>query len=105
MISSVEVNTPYQFILWAEQCFDEADLCFGHGTDNAYDEAAFLILRALDLPFELDDSQLNQSLSRDTRDYLIGLVAHRIQQSQRLCEWRNIQQPDNQAAVLYIRLV
>ena len=82
MNSLIEVNTPYQFILWAEQCFDEADLYFGHGTDNAYDEAAFLVLRALDLPFEIDDDQLNQSLSKDVRDYLIKLVAHRIEQRQ-----------------------
>ncbi len=82
MNSPVEANTPYQFILWAEQCFDEADLCFGHGTDNAYDEAAFLILRALDLPFELDDSQLNQNLDRNIKERLAKLVVHRIEQRQ-----------------------
>ena len=82
MNSSIEVSTPYQFILWAKQCFDEADLYFGHGTDNAYDEAAFLVLRALDLPFEIDDDQLNQSLSSEVKDYLIKLVTHRIEQRQ-----------------------
>jgi ribosomal protein L3 glutamine methyltransferase len=80
--SPLEVNTPYQFILWAEQCFDEADLCFGHGTDNAYDEAAYLILRGLSLPFEIDDAQLNQRLDKEAKEFLLGLVSHRIEHRQ-----------------------
>ncbi|MFT5349847.1 MAG: ribosomal protein L3 glutamine methyltransferase, partial [Gammaproteobacteria bacterium] len=82
MNSPLEVNTPYQFILWAEQCFDEADLCFGHGTDNAYDEAAYLILRGLSLPFEIDDAQLNQRLDKEAKEFLLGLVSHRIEHRQ-----------------------
>ncbi len=82
MNSPAELNTPWQFILWAEQRFDDADLCFGHGTDNAYDEAVYLILRGLDLPFELDDAQLNQALSQQLKDYLTALVERRIEQRQ-----------------------
>jgi ribosomal protein L3 glutamine methyltransferase len=78
--SPEEVNTPYQFILWAEKCFDESDLFYGHGTDNAYDEAVYLILRGLGLSFELDDTELNQSLSKEAKDYLDALVRQRIEQ-------------------------
>ena len=80
MKSPEEVNTPYQFILWAEKCFDESDLFYGHGTDNAYDEAVYLILRGLGLSFELDDTELNQSLSKEAKDYLDALVRQRIEQ-------------------------
>ncbi len=82
MKSPNEVNTPYQFILWAEDCFDEADLFFGHGTDNAYDEAVFLILRALGLSFEIEDEQLNQSLTEEVKDFLAALVTERIETRQ-----------------------
>jgi ribosomal protein L3 glutamine methyltransferase len=82
VIAPAEVVSAYQFILWADQCFDEAGLCFGHGTDNAYDEACYLVLRALDLSFAVDDEQLNQPLSREQKDYLAALVSCRIEQRQ-----------------------
>jgi ribosomal protein L3 glutamine methyltransferase len=77
--SPAEVNTAYQYILWAEKCFDESDLYFGHGTDNAYDEAVYLVLRGLGLSFELDDAQLNQSLSKEAKEYLDALLNQRIE--------------------------
>ena len=75
-----ELRTPYQFILFAEDLFENAGLYYGHGTDNAYDEAAYLVLRALGLPFELDDRQLNQQLSEEIATFLGGLIRQRIEQ-------------------------
>ena len=43
------------FIRWAFTCFEQADLFYGHGTDNAWDEAVALILQSLSLPFDTPD--------------------------------------------------
>ncbi len=42
-----------ELIRSAEKRFRAAALHYGHGTDNARDEAAFLVLRALRLPFDV----------------------------------------------------
>jgi len=46
-----------QLILQTEKRLKAARLHYGHGTDNPRDEAAFLVLRGLDLPFDADLDQ------------------------------------------------
>lgn len=48
--------------------FRAARLHYGHGTDNAHDEAAFLVLRGLGLPFDAD---LNQAVDRRRVERLV----------------------------------
>ena len=43
-----------ELIARVEQRFSSAALFYGHGTDNAHDEAAWLVLRGLGLPFDAD---------------------------------------------------
>jgi ribosomal protein L3 glutamine methyltransferase len=45
--------TLQELILGTEKRFRAARLFYGHGTTNARDEAAFLVLRALRLPFDV----------------------------------------------------
>lgn len=43
-----------ELIARVERRFSAARLSYGHGTDNAHDEAAWLVLRGLGLPFNAD---------------------------------------------------
>jgi ribosomal protein L3 glutamine methyltransferase len=47
-----------ELILRTERRFRAARLHYGHGTDNPHDEAAFLVLRGLGLPFDADLNQV-----------------------------------------------
>ena len=63
---------------WAVSRFNEAGLFFGHGTDNAWDEALQLILPSLHLPPFLDADLRQARLTRSERQLLAELVQRRV---------------------------
>ncbi len=73
-----ELFTIRDWLRWAVSRFTEARLHFGHGTDNAHDEAAWLILHALSLPHDRLEQFLDARLSRDERLGVFNLLARRI---------------------------
>ena len=60
-----------------EKQFKAARLHYGHGTENARDEAAFLVLRALRLPFSSD---LARTVSVRSAARIASLVKRRIEE-------------------------
>ena len=58
--------------------FTKAGLVFGHGTDNATDEAAFLILSALSLPIDALAPWLDCRLTHNERAAVAALFQRRI---------------------------
>lgn len=61
--------------------FEHADLCFGHGTDNALDEAYFLVMATLGIPFdEGGEAQLAEELDLESKRRLDALVKRRIEE-------------------------
>jgi ribosomal protein L3 glutamine methyltransferase len=58
--------------------FDEADLYYGHGTDNAFDEAVYLVFALLDIPFDVDDSKLNDILDIESYQKVIAAAHRRV---------------------------
>ena len=70
--------TPRELVLDVEARFESAQLVFGHGTDNARDEAVFLVFHALGLPFDVDDDVLDQSLEDVQCAAVEEIVAERI---------------------------
>lgn len=57
---------------------DAADLCFGHGTDNAWDEAMVLVLAAAGLALD-DPGAATVRPGAEARRRLAGFVARRIE--------------------------
>ncbi|BFM07599.1 50S ribosomal protein L3 N(5)-glutamine methyltransferase [Halioxenophilus aromaticivorans] len=57
-----------------------AGVYFGHGTDNAWDEACFLVLEALDIPWSLIDQVLDAKLTVTEREQLVSLFEIRIRE-------------------------
>ncbi len=74
------LKTIADFIRWGASRFTEAGLFFGHGTDNALDEAAALVLGALHLPPDLPASWFTSRLTGDEREHLHDLIRRRIEE-------------------------
>jgi len=60
--------------------FTEAGLSFGHGTTNARDEAAYLILHTLKLPLDRLDPFLDKTLSAEETEAVSRVLRLRIEQ-------------------------
>ena len=66
------------YIRWGASRFNAAGLFFGHGTDNALDEATQLILFALHLPPDLPVNYRDCRLTSDERVAVVDLFERRI---------------------------
>jgi ribosomal protein L3 glutamine methyltransferase len=74
-----ELETLRDWLRWAVSRFNEAKLEFGHGTNNAYDEAAYLLLHALHLPLDRLEPFLDARLAQSERAQVAQLLARRIE--------------------------
>ena len=75
-----ELSTIQDFIRWGATQFSSAGLFFGHGTEQALDEAAFLLLHALHLPYHLSPLYFSSRLTSDERQSIAAIYRRRIQE-------------------------
>ena len=73
-----DLLTLRDWLRWAVSRFTEARLSYGHGTDNAFDEAVWLILHSLHLPPERLEAFLDARLTRQERLALLALLEQRV---------------------------
>ena len=78
MNSSVLPSTIEEWVYWAEKEFSAAGLFFGHGTDNAIDEAVYLISHALKTDFGLTGFDPKQTLTPENNTAIETLLKQRI---------------------------
>lgn len=78
MTSAREPVTARDWLDRAVDRFESAQLFYGHGCDNAYDEAAWLILHALRLPLDAPDELLDQPVTPAGAAAIATLIEQRI---------------------------
>lgn len=75
-----ELQTIQDLLRWATSQFYRAELFYGHGTDNAWDEAVALTLHALHLPVDVTPHVLTARLTTRERREVVELLTKRLEQ-------------------------
>ncbi|HUX90092.1 MAG TPA: 50S ribosomal protein L3 N(5)-glutamine methyltransferase [Gallionellaceae bacterium] len=75
-----ELHTLRDWLRYAVSTFCEAGLTFGHGSENAYDEAAYLVLHTLHLPLDTLDPFLDANLTAQEKATLLDILQRRVEQ-------------------------
>ncbi|NJD07481.1 MAG: 50S ribosomal protein L3 N(5)-glutamine methyltransferase [Methylococcaceae bacterium] len=68
------------YIRWGASRFAAAGLCFGHGTANALDEAAALVLHAIHQPHDLATGFFACALTPEEREAVVALIERRVRE-------------------------
>ncbi len=72
--------TVRDWLRFAVSRFNEARLFFGHGSDNAFDEAAYLILHTLHLPLDRLEPFLDASLTHSESEQVQAVIERRVRE-------------------------
>ncbi len=72
--------TVRDWLRFAVSRFNEAKLFFGHGSDNAFDEAAYLILHTLHLPLDRLEPFLDASLTHGESEDILRVIERRVRE-------------------------
>lgn len=73
-----DLATIQDMMRWAYSYFNASDLYYGHGYDNAWDEAQQLILAGLYLPFDIPESLYSSRLTQAEKERVIDLICERL---------------------------
>ncbi len=60
--------------------FEEARLAYGHGSDNALDEAAYLVLRTLGLPLDRAEAFMDARLLPEELEAVLAILKRRVRE-------------------------
>ncbi len=77
---SNELITIADWIRYCASSFERAGVFFGHGTENAWDEAVQLVLQVLSLPLDAHSAVLNCRVVHAERECLADALRQRVQE-------------------------
>ncbi|KHD09224.1 SAM-dependent methyltransferase [Candidatus Thiomargarita nelsonii] len=75
-----ELHTLGDFIRWGASQFNQAQLFFGHGTENAIDESVVLVSHALHLSREIPDILWHTRLTYSEKQTVLELLNKRVRE-------------------------
>jgi len=78
--ASAVLSTVRDCLRFAISRFNEAQLFFGHGSHNAYDEAAYLVLHTLHLPLDQLEPFLDARLTPSEVHEVLDIIKKRVEQ-------------------------
>ena len=77
-LTTDDLLTIRDWIRYAVSQFEASDVFYGHGTDNAYDEAVWLIMSALHLPMDTLNNFFDARITTEERLKLVDFIEQRI---------------------------
>ena len=75
---SEELHTIRDWLRFTVSQFEESGIFFGHGTDNSYDEAVWLVMSALHLPHDTLHNFMDAVITEQERKHLAHLIKQRV---------------------------
>jgi ribosomal protein L3 glutamine methyltransferase len=75
-----ELRTIGDMLRWAVSRFNDANIYYGHGTDNAWDEAIALVFHALHLPEEIGQQVILSNLTSSEKHKIVELIIRRVRE-------------------------
>ena len=79
MADQAELHTILDLVRWGASRFSEGGLVFGHGTDNAFDEALVLVSHALHLSAGFPQRYLDARVTAEERRAVLAVLGERIE--------------------------
>lgn len=73
-----ELHTIQDMLRWAVSRFNAANVYYGHGTDNPWDEAIQLVLPSLYLPLDIPEDMYTSRLITSERQRIVERVIRRV---------------------------
>jgi len=77
---SEQLLTIEDWVRWSASEFNRADLYFGHGTDNAWDEAVNLVMHCVSLPQHLFSQVKSTRLLTTEKSAIYEIISRRVEE-------------------------
>ena len=75
-----ELHTVADYCRYGATLFNQAELFYGHGSDNAFNDAYILVMYALSLPNDVDESIMTCRLVESEKLNILALFTRRVEE-------------------------